>query len=243
MNTLRLLEYEIVENCNLNCKNCSHFSQFKQKNIKPIEKIEEDLKRVCDKYHLITLNVSGGEPLLHPNIVNVLSSIRKIVGDDTKIKVTTNGIKVLSMHSSFFLALKYLKINIKTSRYSINVDYDKIKMKFEEYGIPYNMGDEITHFRNLVDASGSYDASESFQRCKNINLACPMYDGQNIYICTYASNVKFLNEKFRYNIETNGVSIDEPPEVIINYLNSPCSTCKFCHVDRKPEKWKLENEK
>lgn len=234
MITLPAIEYDIVDHCNLNCRNCGHFSPFKSKGEKSIDQITKDVQLLCRKFQLERFNIAGGEPLLHSKIISVLSVIRKAVGENTAITLTTNGVKIKGMGETFCIFVKHLKVKLVISKYPIGVDYNDLAKTLEMRGVPFTF--ELKNsFYNFLDPTGIQDSEESFRLCKSEN--CPFYDGENIYSCAYVSNVPFVNQKFGYNIQRNVISINESPEAIKRYLDKPSLTCKFCKASRQPEPW------
>lgn len=232
-----VIKYDIVEHCNLNCKNCSHFSQFKTTKERSVEYIEADVKRLCEKIEMKEFHIFGGEPLLHSNIVGVMSVLRKVLGDTVEIRLLTNGLKILTMKDSFFLMAKAQNIVIELTEYILKVDYPKIEEKIRSHGIPLVVR-VTSEFFNFVDPSGKQDAEESFRQCS----VCPhtYYEDGNIFLCAYVKSVPFVNNHFGHKIEYDYVSIQESTESIQRYLSHPCSTCRFCKASRQPEPWGLE---
>ena len=145
------------------------------------------------------------------------------------------------MSNYFFLLINALNIFIEISKYPINVDYIKVEELLTKKRIKYS-GFNVIDFYNFIDPTGSQNASESLSLCRE-KFYCPFYDGKNIYLCAYVANVPFANSKYNYNIEQNYISIDEPMDKIKEYLNKPCTTCRFCKSTRQPEKWKREHDR
>jgi len=199
--------------------------------------MEKDFKSLVNKVHVERLKLAGGEPLLHSNIRNILIIARKYLAD-TEITLSTNGIKFHTMPDEFFTVLKFLKIIPRITKYSINTDYDGIEKKLKKMEIPYVMYDK-TDFYEYPDPTGTQDPEESFKLCKADGV-CPFYSDERLYACAYTANVPFINEKFKYKIESNSVSIHDPIEVIDRYLSGPCLTCRFCKCTRDSQPWRLE---
>ena len=123
----------ITFDCNLKCKNCLfNCDKFTKRNAFyiTIEKFKEyltEINRIVTNSNIpISLTIFGGEPLLHPNVIEFLNILY-----DYKIRVSdiffsTNGIKLLSMPDSFFTIIKKLDAVISISKYPININYDNI---------------------------------------------------------------------------------------------------------------------
>jgi sulfatase maturation enzyme AslB (radical SAM superfamily) len=85
------LDLPIIRSCNLACAGCMTYSDHK--NIKGIVNINESLdwlqfwsKRIKPK----SITLFGGEPLLHPNFVEWVSTIKRF-WPDSGVNVNTNG--------------------------------------------------------------------------------------------------------------------------------------------------------
>lgn len=240
-NIIPKIEYDIVSHCNLNCKNCSHFSEFKDKEEIPLEVIKDELQALQNKIKTIRFKICGGEPTLHSNILGVISATREILKDETKIVLNTNGMKIPSLGKSFLYSLKANNIVVNISIYPINVDYPSILKSFEDLGIQYATNEKIA-FHNAVDPTGTQDPEHSFKVCTNDTCRCVFYGKKRIWSCSYVANAEFLNERFKYQIESDSVSIDDPLETIQEYLSKPCSTCRFCNVSAPLIKWGLHKK-
>lgn len=236
---LPLLEYDIVWHCNLNCRNCSHFSQFKDVGEKSIKQFEEEIQLLRSKFEVTRFKLCGGEPLLHSNIYGIISAARRIMGNETRIVLASNGIKFSSMKESFLLALKHYQIEFHVTEYSINVDYDKMEKILKDREILYSRFAK-TMFRDMVDPTGTQNPDESFSICQGHR--CPFFDGKTFWSCAYAANVPFINKKLGYKIECNGISANESAEAIEAYINAPSSTCRFCRVGKVLNPWRIEDK-
>ena len=232
------IEYDIVDHCNLNCKNCGHSSQFKSNNEKSLSQIKSEIGLLQSKIPISIFRIVGGEPLLHSNIATALIILRNIFGHDTDITLVTNGIKLLKMRKFFFEVLNRYNIRIEISKYPIKINYSDIEKLLIENNVKYKIS-TIDYFYNFIDSTGVQDASESFTLCRS-KFYCPFYDGLNIFLCAYVKNVPFINSKDSHKIQHDYVSVYDPIEVITKYLSKSCSTCSFCKSTRQPEPWRVE---
>ena len=102
----------ITEKCNLQCKHCfGSFGKGEELSIKNIEEILETLLYIG----IFQISITGGEPLLHKDIINILKLLR-MKGFTTQI--TTNGTIINKEIISF------LKVN-KMFRFSISIEGDR----------------------------------------------------------------------------------------------------------------------
>lgn len=76
---------EITNICNLNCKFCPETSRKKE--FISVEDFEEIIKKVYKYTNLVCLHVKG-EPLLHPNLEDILKVLEKY---NLQANITTNG--------------------------------------------------------------------------------------------------------------------------------------------------------
>lgn len=83
---------EVTDSCNLNCPDCFANSSSKNKNFMKLEKFRELLEyyKKCEGEPQV-LQISGGEPTLHPDI---LKMIRLAKGYVKHVILNTNGIKI-----------------------------------------------------------------------------------------------------------------------------------------------------
>ena len=85
MKKFKKIYIEITNICNLSCSFCSIDNRLKE-SITP-EKFEDILKKINDYTDYVYLHVKG-EPLLHPNLKEILDLCKKY---NKKVNITTNG--------------------------------------------------------------------------------------------------------------------------------------------------------
>lgn len=87
---LRYLFFELTDCCNLNCQHCGSKCEIGSNTFLPLAQIEKVLHSVADAYHpqQIMVCITGGEPLLHPELTEVIR-LSKSLG--FPVGMTTNG--------------------------------------------------------------------------------------------------------------------------------------------------------
>ncbi len=79
---------EITDKCNIYCRGCY------RRNIsghKPLEQIKEELRFFKEWRNCDNISIAGGEPLIHPDIVEIVAFIRQL---GMKPLILTNGVKL-----------------------------------------------------------------------------------------------------------------------------------------------------
>lgn len=70
---LPFLSLHLVDKCNNNCESCSHFCTLADNFILNPSDYEKDLTILAHKFNVGEIDLMGGEPLLHPQIVKILT--------------------------------------------------------------------------------------------------------------------------------------------------------------------------
>ncbi len=94
-------EINAVLHCNLTCRACSHRSPIFKKNITEPEVVYRDLKLLSKYVAPNMIRVVGGEPLLHPNIEELIEAIRRSDAAPW-IRVVTNGVLLTKASQRFW---------------------------------------------------------------------------------------------------------------------------------------------
>ena len=103
-------EINITLHCNLSCSLCSHFSPISQTKFLDITEILTDLQILSKYYKSSYIKLLGGEPLLHPKIDHIVSTIRESMLSD-QIQICTNGLLLSKMSASFWEQVDHILIS------------------------------------------------------------------------------------------------------------------------------------
>ena len=82
---IKSIELAINYVCNKCCPGC--YARNLRKELKSIFLTPKDVKEICDKYKPAHINVTGGEPTLNPNLVEII----KIIPKSIIVSIVTNG--------------------------------------------------------------------------------------------------------------------------------------------------------
>lgn len=249
------LELDIVEHCNLNCKGCDHFSPIAKENYLDINTFIRDIKRISDLTNLgeniEELTMLGGEPLLHPNLLNFNNNARRLL-PFAPISIITNAICLPNMNETFWLNCHDNNIHIKITKYPIKINYAKIEQMAKKYNVKLSFFNNKnilkTSYKIPLDLKGQQDPRLNFLNCHHANNCIFLRNGK-IYTCTIAPNIHHFNEYFDTNIPlTNRDSIDiykvKSLEEILQFVSKPIPFCKFCNVKNRSygHKWNISSK-
>ena len=94
------LDVQVCDHCNLRCAGCLHFAPLAPERFLDLGEYERDLRRLAAIEgfggYFESIVLMGGEPLLHPQVADVVSVTRAILPDEN-ITLCTNGLLLKRM--------------------------------------------------------------------------------------------------------------------------------------------------
>lgn len=102
-------EINIVEHCNLACRACTHLSPIAPKHLVDPDAIYRDLLTLGRVYHANWLRLLGGEPLLHPHLLDVIRAGKQASLAD-RVCIVTNGTLLPRMPSMFWQEIHAVEV-------------------------------------------------------------------------------------------------------------------------------------
>lgn len=218
--------------CNLNCKGCGAlmplFNKDKERKFWKVEQLDKVLKRYSEIFneedeYLDTIDIVGGEPLLHPNICEFCSTVRKY-NPKSKIVIITNGLLLDKMPKEFYEMVLKNKIRIALSIYGEGIYFEKYNLGFDKEKCDEVRCDKCSGHLPIINYKNN---SVSFG---GVQL---LPDGRLCY-CACAGVEKF-NEVFGTDFQTveNSDWIDiftHTKEDILKMFQQPyCEFSKYCN--------------
>ena len=202
------MRISVIDSCNLNCYYCN--PQDNNKNCQAINILSVKkvlcIVRAATRIGITHFRLTGGEPLLHPQIDEMVSQIKKIPGVRS-VSLTTNAV-MLAQHAK---QLKEAGID------SINVSLDTIDASEYEYITKKPQLDKVEHG---IDA-----AIECGIRVKINVVLTPQTDVVALtrYVAKKGTDIRFIEMMPVGEGHTNGV---EPYKKVIGTLSKlygePC---------------------
>src|SRR5688500_20260612 len=107
----RSLEAHVVDHCNLTCAECCSLSPFLPAWFADPADLERDLSRARKVLAPSVFKLVGGEPLLHPRLLDLVAVARRSE-IASRISITTNGLLLGRMPDALFRAIDALTISL-----------------------------------------------------------------------------------------------------------------------------------
>lgn len=248
-NGFETLCFSIVFHCNLNCAYCGALSPLSDEyfvNIDNFKKYIERLPQIVPPDKFDRIHIAGGEPLLHPNIIDIVTYTRKSY-PTKKIEIITNGLLLNKMSDDFKKCLHDNHINIDISDYKVLNNKEDLIKDYAKFGISLKFSNKDQFYCFTYDLEGKQDKNQSLEYCKYCNCLSLIED--KFYICGTDFFIRrnlgpYL--KTEISSEDSGESIfnsENYYEIISKLINKfPIDSCKFCKFPIREEKWKLSKE-
>lgn len=229
----------LTDHCNLSCVRCSHFSPLAKKEffLEP-DDFEKDCRRLAELTNgdIDEFQLSGGEPLLHPQISEFPYIVRKYF-KNTQIIIITNATRLQSVKEDFFRSCIDNKVNIWISQYPLKLPYEDLRRKLGDRSIAVtfgNTGNSAEKPKEMwglpLKLAGGLDAKINFDCC-----LCMQYiiRAGRLYPCANSAYIDLFNEYFDKRLpgpEENGVdiySVDSLEELCAE-ISRPVPLCEYC---------------
>lgn len=238
-------EVHITDHCNLNCRGCYHFSPLSGEDCLSLKEFENDMEqmeKICgDRVSSITL--LGGEPLLHPELLDFIMVSRKFF-PQARIKLLTNGILLNQMKDDFWLSCNKNKVSIFCTKYPIGVDYEGAEKTAKQYGLEISYHNDVnagekTLIKYPFDITGSQPIDWNYKHCTRSNKCITLKHGR-LFTCPMAAHAHLAKEFFELDMELSTYdSVDiysaKDYKDITNFLIKPIPFCRYCDLKIKPE--------
>lgn len=253
------IDIYLCKHCNLKCRGCSRYCNIAENGFYDFETLKKDiltLKQTNIDFDAISF--SGGEPLLYPQLLEILEYTRTIF-KDIHISIVTNGLLFNYKDCNFYETLSKLNIEVYYTLYPYSkINYYTLVKICKEYNIVYNNinTDEYNSHGNVNDFEIqcsfwtnrlSYIVNPSTYKRKICNNDCLNLWDSKIYKCVTIPFIDTLNKKYNENFTIEKadyleLSKDLTFEQIVDFWKSECPFCKYCfNVDNIKFKWERAN--
>lgn len=246
--------FDIVESCNLNCTGCLTYAPLASKlfgrtgGLMAVEVFEKDIVRLSELFsenEIQAITISGGEPLLHPELASFFKVTRRYF-PNVNIRLVTNGVLLKNLPETFWEAFREFNVAVEQTKYPINLDFEGIKKLTESKGVRHIfMGDtDIKEKKMQVfpldmscmseNAVNNQNERLNFFNCWEANMCIRIQNGK-MYTCSRIPHVHLFNEFFGTNFavtEDDYIDIYKAKNKteIYEFLAHAVPFCRYCKV-------------
>jgi hypothetical protein len=230
-------EVSVCDHCNLNCIGCEHFSSIANEKFLDIKQYEKDCEHLSELLNgeISWLNLIGGEPLLHPHLIEIIEISRRHFKTG-QIQIVSNGILLLKQSDLFWDTCRKNDITVAVTQYPIKLDYKTMETKAVKMGVNfryYFIGHKTMHKKPL-DINGKQNTVENLKICHMFNTCVQLVEGK-LFTCITMAYIKYFNGYFGQNItldENDVIDIYrlETKEELFERLAKPVAFCKYCNI-------------
>ncbi len=240
------LDVQVCDHCNLRCAGCLHLAPLAEERFLNIETYERDLSRLASidgiENYFGSIALMGGEPLLHPRLVDVVRITRAHLPLQNVV-LCTNGLLLKRMDDDFWCALVECDVKLLISPYPPHVDYEGLTALAHEKGVHVGFARDITgttdgkeaFLRLAIDTEGKCDQSRSFTSCPFGGCYLQLARGA-VWPCQVAAHHRSLSKRFGYDM--HGDFADSLPLASISsaddietFRRMPHPMCRHCDND------------
>jgi organic radical activating enzyme len=240
-------ELHIAEHCNLKCANCCNMSPLVAERTLSVAEAERLVTQMAGVLHADVIKIMGGEPLLHPELTEVLRVLRAS-GIADRVRLFTNGLLLGGMPDAFWEALDELTISNYTSAPVKPAVLAMVRERSRRHDFVLNVKpvDEFTQVLSPRYEAKDAAVERTFARCW-LRHRCLVVRDRRFYMCTRAAYAEDFLQRVAHEAPPvpldrsgDGVSIDTPDlaDALASYLNreAPLGACRYCFGgDGKPE--------
>jgi len=178
------VEFNVTEHCNLSCTHCDHASSVMPTKLADLDSFTRDVTALAEVLEAREFKFVGGEPLLHPRLLDFLR-VGRDSGIAARLIVVTNGVLLHKVPDEFWELIDGMWISIYPG-VKYRFDWDWIQQKANDHKI-FIWRKETPEFaqRSLVEELKDEDLVQMvFDNCDLAHLeSCHTIHEGRYYIC------------------------------------------------------------
>jgi hypothetical protein len=235
----RSLEAHIVDHCNLTCAECCSLSPLLPAWYATPAAVAADLRHAVKVLKPGIFKLVGGEPLLHPQLVDVIHAVRDS-GIAPVISITTNGLKLGDMTDAFWQAADALTISRYPKPQLAPDLLAHIEAQAARFDVRLNwkVQDTFSTMNRAQPCDDLAEAQRIYHDCW-IRERCHMIRDGMFYTCTRPAHFQTLYQGER-DFRSDGLPLYDDPgmlDALLAYLQreTPLEACLHCHGGSAPQ--------
>ncbi len=241
---IRKMEIYVANGCNLNCLFCSHLNPFR-KGLVSKDELISSMEIWCRKVTPKKLGLLGGEPLLHPNLDEIISAARRC-WPDSEIILTSNGLLFPKKSDELLQELAESRVHVLLSRHLTGSEgekqFDAILKRLSDAGVWVTVIPSSSRWKRYynMDEHGRPQPFESrpeqaWTMCGP--NTCFNLTNNHLYRCSILANAALafqegvLGENWRVTQTYEPLSESATTDEIVSHLHlfaGPLPACSIC---------------
>ncbi len=229
-------EINLTLHCNLTCRACSHMSPIAPKYFLDPERLAGDLAMLSKFYHAEHIRLLGGEPLLHPRILDIIDIVLNS-GITDCVRIVTNGMLLWKQEDIFWEKVHQVYVTSYPGKEMTMEQFQSCMEKAVEHNVDFQIN-PVRHFRECFSVHPNNDEDllmRIYRTCLVIHLfrSHTLHEG-HLYKCTAGIFLPmFLKNKDLTPSSLDGIKIEDRPDFgkdLLAYLedDTPPVSCKYC---------------
>lgn len=229
------LEINATLHCNMSCKSCAHLAPIFRKKNPDLNMMRHHLEILNHSYHASYVKILGGEPLLNPNILELIKTVASI-GIADEILLTTNGTLLHKAPEELWDIIDSLELSLYPSRVPSEEKLESFKSKAKSHKVKLQIN-YYNNFRFSYSEKRNEDVSlvqDVFNTCKMAHFwhSHTVMDGW-FFLCPQSVFIPQQNVSGGWNNEVDGLRISNEPgfaESLYKFLtrSQPLKACGNC---------------
>lgn len=230
------VEFNITAHCTLKCKDCAQILYLTKKmghsDVELTKKSILEFSKVIDYCALV--EVFGGEPLVHPNLYEILDAASKIE-NIFEVVVDTNGTMMPQDNILELMANRRIAMRI-TDYGELSTQKYKLKDACDKAGVPCTIKKVgIWNIYGKAEKSSYTDQEKKFRTCVSANKCSSLIEGK-WHVCARDAHLTRLgmlsnNEDEYMNFLDENMSYEQKRIKMNDLLlrKEPLSSCQYCN--------------
>jgi organic radical activating enzyme len=246
------IELQVTRHCNLTCRACTHLSPINKPHFLDPQQADQDLRILARHFRAGYVRLLGGEPFLHPRLIELLQ-IARASGVAERVRIVTNGVLLPRQSDDFWRHVDEVLISVYPGEELSEEEMRRCQKLAQRHRVKL----EVNHydrFRESYSEIGTTDQAlirRIFHTCHVAHVwRCHTVDGGYFYKCPQSL---LMPEKLETQMGVaDRVMLDDSPDLgarLREFLESPepltaCANCLgsagrlFDHEQTARKQWR-----
>lgn len=226
------LELHAVRHCNLSCEGCAQNSPQLSAEYEDVDVMERALGNLAGSLACQKLQVLGGEPLLHPKLIDILKVASKSCLA-SELSVKTNGLLLTRMPDSFWQLVNHVIVSVyPATEKALSRTRSELGKRAAAQGtvLSFRNFEAFRHITKPVPTASTMLVRHIFQRCQYKHFTHSLRAGK-IYRC--APSVNLTDTDSMTDHDGDSISVLDTVDLrarLDTFLTStnPLGACRSC---------------